>query len=340
MSRAPRGTLRRALLLLLASAAPALAQRRGAPVIDMHLHAHALADYGGGFPACTNDGAIEWLGVDPREPITFARELARCAVTVPQAASDSALLRESLAMLARYNIVRAVTTGTVERVGAWHAAAPDRIVPATFFDAGGSRTPADFRRLHADGRFRIFAEVGPQYDGHRVDDAVYEPFFALAEELDIPVGVHLGEGPVGGPHVLGGSPYRARLGSALQLEEVLVRHPKLRVYVMHFGSPLVDETIALLFSHPQVYVDVAQNDWGTPRAHFYAQLRKLVDAGFAKRILWGSDQMIWPRTIGVAIETIERAPFLTAAQKRDILYNNAARFLRLTPEEIARDHAR
>jgi hypothetical protein len=78
-----------------------------------------------------------------------------------------------------------------------------------------------------------------------------------------------------------------------------------------------------------VYVDVAQNDWGFPRKHFYSQLRRLVDAGFGKRILFGSDQMIWPDTIGLAIETIESADFLTEEQKRDIFYNNAARFLRL-----------
>jgi predicted TIM-barrel fold metal-dependent hydrolase len=249
-------------------------------------------------------------------------------------------MAESLAMLRRLNVVRAVTTGTLERVEAWRGAAPDRILPATFFDASGGRTPEDFRRLHAEGRVAVLAEVGPQYDGRRLDDPVYEPYVAMAEALDLPVGIHLGEGPAGGAYVMGNSPYRARLSGVFQLEEVLVRHPRLRVYVMHFGSPLVDETIALLYSHPQVYVDVAQNDWGFPRAHFYAQLKRLVDAGFEERILWGSDQMVWPQAIEVALETIEQAPFLTARQKRAILYDNAARFLRLTPEQIARDHGR
>ena len=36
-----------------------------------------------------------------------------------------------------------------------------------------------------------------------------------------------------------------------------------------------------------------------------------------------------PMTIGMAIKNIESASFLTPAQKRDIFYNNAARFLRL-----------
>jgi uncharacterized protein len=39
-----------------------------------------------------------------------------------------------------------------------------------------------------------------------------------------------------------------------------------------------------------------------------------------------------------AVEVIMEAPFLSEEQKRDILYNNAARFLRLSDEEIARHH--
>jgi len=153
------------------------------------------------------------------------------------------------------------------------------------------------------------------------------------------VGIHLGEGPVGGPYWATPA-YRARLSSPLQLEDILTRHPRLRLYVMHYGSPLVDEMIALLFAHPQVYVDIAGNDWAQPRPHFYAQLRRLVEAGFIKRIMWGSDQMVWPSAIAIAIDTIEQATFLSDDQKRDIFYNNAARFLRFTPEDIARHHRR
>jgi predicted TIM-barrel fold metal-dependent hydrolase len=64
-----------------------------------------------------------------------------------------------------------------------------------------------------------------------------------------------------------------------------------------------------------------------------------VDAGFGDRIMFGTDQGIWPDLIEVSIRAIEDAPFLSEAQKRDILYNNAARFLRLSPAEIARHHA-
>ena len=58
-----------------------------------------------------------------------------------------------------------------------------------------------------------------------------------------------------------------------------------------------------------------------------------MEAGFGKRILFGSDAMVWPQTIRVAIESIESAEFLTEEQKRDIFYNNAVRFLRLSRAE-------
>jgi predicted TIM-barrel fold metal-dependent hydrolase len=48
--------------------------------------------------------------------------------------------------------------------------------------------------------------------------------------------------------------------------------------------------------------------------------------------------MNWPGVIEHGIEAIESATFLTPTQKRDILYNNAARFLRFTQDEIASHH--
>ena len=50
--------------------------------------------------------------------------------------------------------------------------------------------------------------------------------------------------------------------------------------------------------------------------------------------------MIWPGLLDEAVRAIERAPFLDARQKRAIFYDNAARFLRLSPGEIARHHGR
>ena len=56
--------------------------------------------------------------------------------------------------------------------------------------------------------------------------------------------------------------------------------------------------------------------------------------GLGKQLMLGSDQMVWPEGIGMAIEGIESASFLTEEQKRDIFYNNAVRFVRLDKKTL------
>jgi predicted TIM-barrel fold metal-dependent hydrolase len=97
------------------------------------------------------------------------------------------------------------------------------------------------------------------------------------------------------------------------------------------GWPRVDDTIAALYANPQLYVDLGVISYTTPKEEFYRFLKRLIDAGFENRIMFGSDQMLWPDAIPVAIANIQNAPFLTRQQKRDILYNNAAHFLRIKP---------
>ena len=120
----------------------------------------------------------------------------------------------------------------------------------------------------------------------------------------------------------------------------VVRHPRLRVYIMHGGYPMLDDLLALLFSHPQVYLELSMAANVETRAAYYRFLRGIVEAGYGDRVMFGSDQMVWPKLIDAAVKSLEEAPFLTAAQKRDIFYNNAARFLRLSDGEIARHHGR
>ena len=306
---------------------------RRLPIIDMHIHAELLSEFGDGkLSVCSGDQEIILPAIDPKIPYKLA-DVIPCAAPIKPSASDEKVMTETFAKFRKYNIRRAVTAGPLDLVTKWHAAEPDRVIRALSF-ADRDPSPAEFRKLFNEGKFSVFAEVGMQYRGLSPDDEKFEPYFALAEELDIPVAIHLGEGPPGGVHIIGPPAYRVRLGSPMLLENVLVRHPKLRVYVMHYGSPLVDEMIAMLFSHSNLYVDIACNNWAFPRKQFYDHLRRMVEAGFEKRILFGSDQMIWPGIIEAAVRTIEEAPFLDEAQKRDIFYNNAARFLRLTPQEM------
>jgi predicted TIM-barrel fold metal-dependent hydrolase len=93
----------------------------------------------------------------------------------------------------------------------------------------------------------------------------------------------------------------------LVLAEALARHPKLRAYVLH--GPHVKGVIALMSAHPQLYVDISVIDWYLGREEFHKYLRRLVEAGFAKRIMFGSDEIIWLDAIKLAIDGVNSADF-------------------------------
>lgn len=274
------------------------------PVIDVHLHAYEI------------DG--RWT---QKIPTPFTRRQMT-------ATNEVSHMQETFGEMKKYNIVKGVVSTHYQAVLRWRAAAPDKIVASYGFDDPASVDLGFIRKEHAAGRLKALGEVVVQYQGLAPNDPSMEPIYALAEDLDIPLGIHIGLSKPG--VVYDDSPkYRASLTNPLLLEEVLIRHPKLRIFVMHAGWPMLDAMIALMWAHPQVYVDTGVIDWALPRKEFHTYLGRLVDAGFGKRIMFGSDQMVWPDVIGRAIEGIESAPNLTQEQKRDILYNNAVRFFRL-----------
>lgn len=298
---------------------------RRPPIIDVHLHA-LPADWFGPPPQRVCTGDVTFPGRDPLDSAVLAR-LHACSAPLWSPTSDEELMKRTLAIMERYNVI-GVASGPIEVVRRWRTAAPGRIIPAL---GTVGEVPLDSIRVWAaDSTIRVLGELMFQYEGLGPTDSVPEAYYALAEQLDLPVGVHVGPGPPGAAYV--GSPrYRASLSNPLLLEATLIRHPRLRLYVMHAGWPMLDAMIALLYAHPQVYVDVGVISWVLPRKEFHRYLQRLVDAGFGKRVMFGSDEMLWPEGLRIAIEGVETADFLTLAQKRDIFYNNAARFLRLPP---------
>ena len=315
-----------AVVCVVGLAAPAMAQdapKQRPPIIDMHLHALPAKGWPGG-PSFICPG-MDFAAFDPREKWDPNHIWESCPNPLYPAATDEQLLRDILAVMDRYNVVLAATSGSLEHVRRYRQAAPNRFLPGLNAPVANLGTPDSLRALIRKGEIAILGEIAPQLEGIAPDDEILEPYFALAEELDIPLAIH----------VLSFQPQylfpqnRAALNNPLLLEKMLVRHPKLRVYVMHAGWPVLNEMMSLLFLYPQVYVDVAGINWLLPRKEFHRYLRGLGEAGLGKRIMFGSDASMWPQTLAIAIEAIESADFLTEAQKRDILYNNAARFLRL-----------
>jgi len=269
------------------------------PVIDMHLH-------------------TLWWQPDMKEPLT--------GLIAPHTREE--LRNQTVREVTRWNVVRAVGSGADL---AWYRPVlGKRLLPGLFVQGKPTVSVESIREMFHRGELAVLAEFAPQYAGLAPDTPTLEPYWAVAEELDLPVGIHMGLGPPGAAYH-GQPEYRMQLSNPLLLENVLLKHSKLRVYVSHAGWPLGDEMVGLLYAHPQVYVDISVINWVLPRAEFHDYLRRLVNAGFDKRIMFGSDNMMWPESFGIAIGSIQSATFLTADQKRDILCRNAATFLRLEP---------
>ncbi|HSQ31472.1 MAG TPA: amidohydrolase family protein [Gemmatimonadaceae bacterium] len=300
--------------------ASAQQQTRRQPIIDVHLH--AMGEY-----------ALRTFGPNP---VTHA---------APPGSVEEHIQR-TVAEMQKHNVVLGIVGGTTagcdrncaEEVARFVAVAGERAWASAAFGQPDVNVDS-LRAQYSIGKIAALGEVLAQYDGLSPSDSAFEPYWDLAEKLDIPVGVHTG---ISFPGITqkGAPNFRVALGNPMLFEGMLNRHPKLRVFLMHAGHPFLAETVGILSVYPQVYVDIAVIDWILPREEFYAYLKALIRAGFADRIMFGSDQMVWPDAIGLAIDAIESAGFLTHQQKRDILYNNAARFLKLSPEQIRRHHAR
>lgn len=303
--------------------------RKPLPVIDMHLHA-MRADEQGPPPLKIRLPFDNWGYYNPKNDNGSAKNSTSSPLT------DDLLRTQTLKALEDNNVY-AVSSGSPELVRKWHSENPKRIINAVSwdFDTAEKRglTVDVLTKLFQSGEFKVFGEVAIQYEGYSPSDPAFEPYLKMAEELDIPLGIHVGPGPPGVIY-LGAKKYRASMHSALGLEEALVKHPKLRVYAMHAGWPMLDDMITTLYAHPQLHVDLGIISYAVPEKEYYFYLERLVNAGFGKRIMFGSDNMVWPETIKFAIGRINKAKFLTKEQKRDILFNNAARFLRLPVEQI------
>ena len=292
-----------AVIVVAAALSTARAQGR-APIIDMHMHTHHPTFIPAGAPSICRPAPCQGKG--------------------KATATEEQSLRGTLAQMDRYNIVKGLVSGPdLAELERWSAAAPGRFVRGVFMTTPEQPGVDQLRREIKAERVGFVGEVAAQLTGVAPNDPRLAPYFEMAEELDVPVLIHT-EGI--GPELPG---FRSAAGNPLLLEPVLVRHPKLRIYVENSGYPFLGEMIAIMTQYPNIYGDLSTITWVLPREAFYRYLKALVDAGLGKRLMFGSDQMRWPEAIGWAVQAIDEAPFLSEAQKRDIFYNNAARFLRM-----------
>ena len=242
------------LVLMVVCAWPLDAQSPPPPIIDMHLHALTAEAQGPPPMGMCTGGSDGFPVMEPGRPWpdTFMQAFKKppCETPIWSPATARELMERTFAVMKRRNVY-GVTSGS--QTEEWHKALPERIIPSLDFELGSrsAKSPAGVRDALKSGTYRAFGEVTNQYRGLDPSDPAFDPYLAILEELDIPMSIHLGTGPPGAPY-LGFPKYRARLHSPLTIEEALIKHPKLRVSLMHAGWPMIDDLLAVLWTHPQV----------------------------------------------------------------------------------------
>jgi predicted TIM-barrel fold metal-dependent hydrolase len=323
--------MKRILILIVLSAGITQllpAQTEQLPIFDIHVHTIKV-NPAGSSPMCP------WFlsdmpGADPTWEAPSFMNLD-CVDPLQPAKSDEEMQEEVIKRIKDFNMT-IVAYGNDEILRNWvEAAPPGRVIPAIGIDT--TMSVGVFRDSLSSGFYKVVAEVAPQYQGMSPSDPVFEPYFTVAEELNIPVGIHMGTGGNGMAN-LTRPDYRASLGNPFLLEDLLARHPKLKIWVMHAGYPMINEMIALMGANAYVYVDIAGMIWSYPLDEIHRYIKRLVQAGFGKRIIYGTDFILWPRMFETSIGVIETAQYLSEDQKRDILFNNAVRFFRMDKNDF------
>jgi len=276
------------------------------PKIDIHQHADRALFGKDGLPV--------------RNPVTG----------IPSTAStDEEMIYETLKEMDKNNITKALAGGTPEIIEKWVEIAPDRFIPSIAIRQNPITPSTEkVRELLENNLVKAIGEITVQYSGIPPNDPKLDPYYALAEEYDVPAWIHVcGGGAMGYPD------FRVKYGNPVLVEDVIEKFPDLRLCICHFGAPFVAEMAAMLYMYPSLYADVSAYNWMMPREVFHDLLKGILGysgiRGSVKRLMFGSDQMRWPAVISSAVEAIQSATFLSAEQKRDIYYNNAVRFLRL-----------
>lgn len=180
----------------------------------------------------------------------------------------------------------------------------------------------------AEALMQAFDELGlhglslhPAKQKFYPSDPAAEKLYRICEERGLPVIFHAGTSFE--PNT------PAKYAHPLEYEEVLIRHPRLKVCLTHFAWPWVREMVMLMIKYPNVYTDTSLLYLDSPEESM-AQLftkdmgPRWFERGFAKQVMFGSNT---PRFRAFKLKrALDKVPMREDARE-NLYYKNALRFL-------------
>ena len=122
-------------------------------------------------------------------------------------------------------------------------------------------------------------KCSPIYQNWDPRDPRHLPLFKQAESLGIPVNIHQGTTFV--------RPGPLKYANPIQLEDLAIACPDLRIVIAHMGHPWEDECVVLIRKHPNLYANVSALHY-RPLRHYQA-LMTAIEYGVEHKLILGSD---------------------------------------------------
>ena len=273
------------------------------PIIEMHLHDYTKDTY---YTAPSPDG-----NMSPNDLKTY-RKL-------------------TMEMLKKYNVKKAV----VSTIGGSNTLDEHGVLIPGYYT---SRPPIDTLKFISQiktGKIKVFGEIGAIYGGYTLSHPDFDVYMKICERYDIPVAIHTGGGP---PNITYRCcpNFRLKNGDPYTIEDVIAKYPKLKIYLMHAGSNDFEHAIRLMMQYSHVYADLGVVLWINDMTIDFGEqfLKKAKKYGLIDRVMYGSDQMVWPHAIEKSIKQLDSYEFLTEEDKRKIFYHNAIKFLGLNEKDL------
>lgn len=206
--------------------------------------------------------------------------------------------------------------------GKIHAQYPGRFFTFVTFDpTDGMRAVRKFERLVKDEGANGL-RLSALYNGVAANDRRYYPLYAKAAELDVPVRIYTAM------NYANDRPYD--LGHPRYLDDVAVDFPELRIVAGLAGWPWVNEMVALLRRHPNLYVDTAAHHprYFAQPGSGWEQFMQFGNTLLQDKVMVGLSRYLFGASFESLIEDYKNLPLKEKVIEK-WLYGNAANFHRL-----------
>jgi predicted TIM-barrel fold metal-dependent hydrolase len=164
-------------------------------------------------------------------------------------------------------------------VAGYVAQHPDKLIGFASVDAADPEAVLKLERAVESGLRGL--KLAPTYQGFDPLSPAALAICEAAEQLDLPVMWHQGTTFVRTAEL--------RWALPLQIDQVAIRFPRLRIVIAHMGHPWIDDAMVVVRKHPNVFADVSALH---PRPwQLYTGLISALEYGVADKLLFGTD---WP----------------------------------------------